>query len=212
MKEKGIKKEVVSLGITICLMSYFVLSIILKLCGLDLFTITNDIKWGQDLSTIVNTNIYLLSLLQTLLFTINLFFVFSVTAKRYDCKKMVIITLLLSIPLYGLNVLFNIYKLPTFIISVVIPYFISLAIMKEKGIKNILWATLRYLLFSGFTVLVQIGLMFLKVNLLKCDYHSDNMFNVILLNFDMYIIYFSIYFLCKYKKFSFKRKNKKEEE
>lgn len=217
MKNNDINKKRVSLGFMICLMSYFIICLIIKAFGLDLFEITQNIQWANDASNFINSNIYLLTLFQTILFCINLFFVISVSTRRYETGRMIIISIILLAPIYGVNLLSNIYQLPNWISSVIIPYIISLCLVKERNIKEYIFTTLRYALFSIFTILVQMGLIYLKVTLLKFNYHSGNLFNTVLLNLDLFVLYFSVYFLLKYTKlrelFSniFKRKNKNKE-
>lgn len=192
----NIKKRV-CLGFMICLMSYFIICLILKAFGIDLFKITQN-SWSNNMSNYINSNIYLLTLFQSVLLCVNLFFILSISSKRYDAIKMVVISAILLVPMYGVNLLFNWYQLPTWIASVVIPYIISLCLVKERNIKEYLFTTLRYALFSAFTILIQMVLLYLKVTLLRFDYHSENLFNTILLNLDLFVIYFSAYFLLKY--------------
>ena len=203
MENKGIDKRRISLSILLLLVSYFLLSIILKLCGLDLFTITNT-ENAILVNNVIVGNIWLLSLVQTIMFVVNMFFVYSVTAKRYDTKRMVFVTIMTFTPLFFLNYLFIFYELPTFIFSGIVPLLISFCLVKERTWKNYLWALLRYVIFSVLIMVFQLGIMYLKVNLLNFDYHSDNIFNVVLLNFDLLFIYFGIYLFCKI------RKNKEE--
>lgn len=198
MKNNDINiKKRVCLGFMICLMSYFIICLILKAFGIDLFEITQN-SWSNNVSNYINSNIYLLTLFQSVLLCVNLFFILSISSKRYDAIKMVVISAILLVPMYGVNLLFNWYQLPTWIASVVIPYIISLCLVKERNIKEYLFTTLRYALFSAFTILIQMGLIYLKVTLLGFNYHSGNLFNTILLNLDLFIIYFSVYFLLKY--------------
>lgn len=208
MGNNDINKRRVSLGIMILLVSYFILTIILKLCGIDLFTVTNNANWLTTISNAISSNPYSLVLLQTIIFVINMFFVYSITANRYDTKRMVLVTLMTLPPLYGINLLFYFYNMPTVIFTVVIPFIISIFLVKNRTIKGYLFAVLRYILFSAFIILAEMGLMYLKINLLHFDYHLDNIFNVILLNLDLFAFYFSIYFCCKYVKI--KKKNKEE--
>ena len=203
MENKGIDKRRISLGIMLLLVSYFLFSIILKLCGLDLFTVTNSAS-AIKANNVITGNLWLLALVQTIMFAINMFFVYSVTAKRYDTKRMVFITIMTFTPLYLINYLFIFYQLPTFIFSVIIPLIISLCLVKERSWKNYLLALLRYVIFSAIIIIFQLGIMYLKVNLLGFDYHSDNIFNSVLLNLDLLFVYFGIYLFCK------NRKNKEE--
>jgi len=200
MKNNGINKGRVSLGAMICLVSYFIICIIIKAFGLDLFDITNNIAWAVDFSSFVYSNIFVLTAMQTIFLCINLFFVLSISAKRYDAKKMVIITLILYIPTFGVNLLCNYFRLPSLISTVVVPFIYALFLVKEKTFKEYLWLLLRYILFSIFIILVELGLMYLKVSLLKFNYNVGNVLNVILLNLDLFVIYFSTYFLLKYTK------------
>lgn len=225
MENKGIDKGRVSLGAMICLVSYFIICLIIKAFGLDLFEITSNIAWANNASAYIFSNLYLCSLVQAILLCINLFFVLSISGNRYDAKRMVLITIMLLPPMFGLNILFNMYRLPTFIMTVILPYFISLCLMKEKTWKSLLFTTIRYIIFSGFIILVEMGLMYLKITLLKFNYHAGNIFNVVLLNLDLFVIYFSTYFLLKYTKIRewtcnlckkicgkiFKKKQKKED-
>ena len=198
MKNNDINiKKRVCLGFMICLMSYFIICLILKAFGIDLFEITQN-RWSNNMSNYINSNIYLLTLFQSVLLCVNLFFILSISSKRYDAIKIVVISAILLVPMYGVNLLFNWYQLPTWIASVVIPYIISLCLVKERNIKEYLFTTLRYALFSAFTILIQMVLIYLKVTLLRFDYHSENLFNTILLNLDLFVIYFSVYFLLKY--------------
>lgn len=206
MKGYDINRRRVSLGITIALVSYFILTIILKLCGLDLFTITNEPNWARSASEAVMQNAFTGVLFQTIIFVINMFFVYSITADRYDTKRMVLVTLMTLPPLYGINLLFYFYNLPTFIFSVIIPLIISLIFVKDRTWKGYLFALLRYVLFSAFIILSELGLMYLKINLLCFDYHKNNIFNAILLNLDLFVMYFVVFFFCKY----FIRKKKED--
>lgn len=218
MKNNDINiKKRVCLGFMICLMSYFIICLIIKAFGIDLFQITDSVSWANSLSQTVYSNIYLLSFMQTIFLCINLFFVLSISAKRFDAGKMAIICLILLIPMFGLNLLFNWYSLPTWIVSVIIPYVISLCLVKERHIKEYIITTIRYILFSAFTILAQMGLMYLKITLLQFDYNAGNVLNVILLNLDLFIIYFSVYFVLKYTKLRewfchLTKRNKKDKE
>lgn len=221
MENNGINKGRVSLGAMICLVSYFIVCIIIKAFGLDLFDITNNIAWAIDFSAFVYSNIFVLTAMQTIFLCINLFFVLSVSAKRYDAKKMIIITLILYIPTFGVNLLCNYFHLPSFIATVALPFVYALFLVKEKTFKEYLFLLMRYILFSIFIILVEFGLMYLKVSLLKFNYNAGNVLNVILLNLDLFVIYFSAYFLLKYTKLRektcnlfkriFKNKQKKED-
>lgn len=197
MKNNDINKKRVCLGFMICLMSYFIICLILKAFGIDLFEITQT-SWSNDASNYINSNIYLLTLFQSILLCINLFFILSISSKRYDTGRMTIISIMLLAPIYGINLLFNWYQLPTWIVTALLPYIISLCLVKERTLKEYLFTTIRYVIFSAFTILVQMGLIYLKVTLLNFNYHSGNLFNTILLNLDLFIIYFSVYFLLKY--------------
>lgn len=199
MENKGIDKRRISLGILLLLVSYFLLSIILKLCGLDLFAITNS-EDAIKLNSFIQQKDWLVVLAHTIIFVINMFFVYSVTAKRYDTKRMLIISLMTFTPLFCLNYLFAFYQWNTGIMTAIVPLIISLFLVKERNWKNYLWAILRYIIFSAIIIVFQFGIMYLKVNLLGCDYHSDNIFNVVLLNLDLLFVYFAIYFFCKYRK------------
>lgn len=221
MENNGINKGRVSLGAMICLVSYFIVCIIIKAFGLDLFDIANNISWATEISTFIYSNIFVLTALQTIFLCINLFFVLSVSAKRYDAKKMIIITLILYIPTFGVNLLCNYFHLPSFIATVALPFIYALFLVKEKTFKEYLFLLMRYILFSIFIILVEFGLMYLKVSLLKFNYNAGNVLNVILLNLDLFVIYFSAYFLLKYTKLRektcnlfkriFKNKQKKED-
>lgn len=197
MKNNDINKKRVCLGFMICLMSYFVICLILKAFGIDLFEITQT-SWSNNASNYINSSIYLLTLFQSILLCINLFFILSVSSKRYDAGRMTIISIMLLAPIYGINLLFNWYQLPTWIVTALLPYIISLCLVKERTLKEYLFTTIRYVIFSAFTILVQMGLIYLKVTLLNFNYHGGNLFNTILLNLDLFIIYFSVYFLLKY--------------
>ncbi len=226
MENNGINKGKVSLGATICLVSYFIICLIIKAFGLDLFEITNHIEWAAGLSYTIYTNLFLLTLLQTIFMEINLFFVFSVSTSRYEAKKMLLLTLIAFIPVFGINILFNYFRLPTFIASSIIPLIFCLLLVKDrKNYKEYIFTAIRYAIFMAFISLVQIGLIYLKITLLKFNYNAGNVLNVILLNLDLFVIYFSIYFLLKYTKLRewtcnlckkicgkiFKRKQKKED-
>lgn len=226
MENNGINKGRVSLGATICLVSYFIICLIIKAFGFDLFEMTNHIEWAYGLSYTIYTNLFLLTLLQTIFFAINLFFILSVSTVRYEAKKMIIIDLILFIPMFGINLLFNYLRLPTVIASVAIPYIFCLVLIKDrKNPKEYLFMSLRYALFSAFIILVELGLVYLKVTLLKFNYNQGNILNVILLNLDLFVIYFSVYFLLKHTKLRektcelckntckkiFKKKQKKED-
>lgn len=197
MKNNDINKKRVCLGFMICLMSYFIICLILKAFGIDLFEITQT-SWSNNASNYINSSIYLLTLFQSILLCINLFFILSVSSKRYDVGRMTIISIMLLAPIYGINLLFNWYQLPTWIVTALLPYIISLCLVKERTLKEYLFTTIRYVIFSAFTILVQMGLIYLKVTLLNFNYHGENLFNTILLNLDLFIIYFSVYFLLKY--------------
>lgn len=197
MKNNDINKKRVCLGFMICLMSYFIICLILKAFGIDLFEITQT-SWSNNASNYINSSIYLLTLFQSILLCINLFFILSVSSKRYDVGRMTIISIMLLTPIYGINLLFNWYQLPTWIVTALLPYIISLCLVKERTLKEYLFTTIRYVIFSAFTILVQMGLIYLKVTLLNFNYHGGNLFNTILLNLDLFIIYFSVYFLLKY--------------
>ena len=67
MKNNDINKRRVSLGIMILLVSYFILTIILKLCGIDLFTITNNISWLTTISNAMSSNPYSSSIINCFL-------------------------------------------------------------------------------------------------------------------------------------------------
>lgn len=218
MKNNDINKRRVALGFMICLMSYFIICLIIKAFGIDLFEITQNIDWANTASAYINSSVYLLTVLQTIFLCVNLFFVLSISSKRYDTSRMVVIAIMLLVPMYGINLLFNIYRIPTWIVSVIIPYIFSLCLVKERNWKEYLFTTVRYILFSAFTILAQLGLMYLKITLLRFDYNAGSAFNVILLNLDLFVIYFSIYFVLKYTKLREwlchlpKRKNKKNKE
>lgn len=216
MGNNDINKKRVCLGFMICLMSYFIICLILKAFGIDLFEITQN-SWSNNASNYINSNIYLLTLFQSALLCINLFFILSISSKRYDTGRMVIISIMLLAPMYGINLLFNWYQLPTWIVTVIIPYIISLCLVKERKLKEYLFTTIRYIVFSIFIILIQMGLIYLKVTLLKFNYHGGNLFNTILLNLDLFIIYFSVYFLLKYTNIRewfthVKKQNKKNKE
>lgn len=213
MKDNDINKKRVCLGFIICLMSYFIICLILKAFGIDLFEITQT-TWSNKASNYINSNIYLLTLFQSVLICINLFFILSISCRRYDAGRMVIISTMLLDPMYGVNLLFNWYRLPTWIVTALLPYIISLCLIKDRNWKEYLFTTIRYIIFSAFTILVQMGLIYLKVTLLNFNYHSGNLFNTILLNLDLFVIYFSVYFLFKYTKFRewFSHLNKRNKE
>lgn len=221
MENKGINKGRVSLGAMICLMSYFIICIIIKAFGIDLFDITNHIGWAADFSMFVYSNIFVLTAMQTIFMCVNLFFVLSVSAKRYDSKKITLINLILYIPTFGVNLLANYLRLPSLIVTVVVPFIYCLFLVKERTFKGYLLMLVRYIIFSAFIILVEFGLMYLKVSLLKFNYNAGNVLNVILLNLDLFVIYFSTYFLLKYTKLRestcnlckriFKKKQKKED-
>lgn len=184
------------LGFLISLVSFLFLSIIVKICGLDLFYITNDIPVLVGISNFISSNLWLNSIVLTLVFIIQIMFIISMSADC-DLKKVFVIMLWSALPIYFLNLIIIYFEFNPTIFSTLIPFVYSIVLVNPRTKKNYLWCILRFIIISVFVALIQQGLLFLKVDLLSCNYHNENMFHYILLNFDFFCVLISIYLLSK---------------
>lgn len=185
------------LGFLISLISFLFLSIIVKLCGLDLFYLTENVAWLKSFSDFVMSNVFINSIVSTILFIIQMFVVWSICCKQYNVKYCIKICLIAFIPVYLLNVAIIFFELNATIFSEIVPFIVCLIINKDKTWKGYLFMFIKYVVFSVFIILCQFGLMYLRTNILHSNYHTTNMFNVILLNLDLFYILYSCYFIAK---------------
>lgn len=204
---ENLDKKRVSLGFIIGIFIYFAISIIVKLCGLDLFQVTNDIPILQKINDLFMSNLILEDLFASMLFTINMFFVYSIVINRYKIKETLLLCLLTYLLCFSYNLLYVFFGFPEFIMSVLIPLIICLIFINIKHDTDVMYFTkiknkafaknletiFLYIIFSIIMILTQQGLLFLKVNVLKFSYYSTNIFNTILLNLDAFVIYFAFY-------------------
>ena len=200
----------ISLGVLIGLLIYFTLSIIVKLCGLDLFTVTTNIPILMKFNDFVMSNVFIEDLFKSILFTIETIFVYGICGRIYKIKPLVILGVITLIISYAYNLLVYFYNFPVLILTVIIPLLIIVLYSlkytnniifknsdKNTKIKSVLTALVFYIFLSIFIILIQQGLFYLKFNLIKFSYLETNIFNVILFDFDVWVIYFSIYICCK---------------
>ena len=184
------------LGFLISLVSFLFLSIIVKLCGLDLFYITNDIPILVDISDFIASNLWLKTIFLTLVFIIQMMFIVSMSADC-DLKKVFIVMLWSAIPIYFLNLIIICFEFFPTVFSTLIPFIYALCFVKPRTKTDYIVCIIRFIIISVIVALVQQGLLFLKVDLLSCNYHNENMFNYILLNFDFFCVLISLYLLSK---------------
>lgn len=185
------------LGFLISLVSFLFLSIIVKICGLDLFYLTENISWLKSFSDFVMSNVFINSIISTILFIIQMFVVWSICCKEYNVRYILKVCLIALIPIYFLNVIITFFELNATIFSSIVPLIVCFIINKNRTWKGYLLMVVRYILFSAFIILCQFGLMYLRINILHSNYHTTNMFNVILLNLDLFCIIYSCYFIAK---------------
>lgn len=200
----------ITIGMLAGLLIYFGLSIIVKLCGLDLFSVTNNIPALIKFNNIVMSNVLLEDLVRSLMFTVDLLFVYGVCGRIYKGKYLLILSLVTFPITFGYNLLIYYFKFPAIVLSTIIPLFIisiySLKhtdniIFKNKDkhtkVKSVLTSIILYAIFVVIMALIQNGLFYLKFNLLKFSYVETNIFNLILFSCEIWYIYFLIYTYCK---------------
>lgn len=200
----------ITIGIFAGLLIYFGLSIIVKLCGLDLFSVTNDIPALIRFNDIVMSNVLLEDLVRSLMFTVDTLFVYGICGRIYEFKELFKLNFITFIIAFGYNLLAYYYDFPILILTALIPFIIillyslkhtqhTLFINKNFNtkIKSALTSTILYVCLSVFIIILQQGIFYLKFNILKFSYFETNIFNLILFSCDIWYIYFSIYIYCK---------------
>lgn len=204
-----INKIKVPLGLLLGAIGYLLLLVLAKVIfGLDVCTLTQDIPALQTINNFILSNVYIECAYRTLMFTFNLFFVFSICTNTFDFKKNFIICAILFVLNYVLNLLIYFFKIPPMLVSSVIPLILVLlvAVLLNNGghftrlnsrLNSFLTALIHYVLFYVLMLLIQQGVMFLTLNVFKFAYLNTNIFNSILININLWVIYFSIYFVVK---------------
>lgn len=179
------------------LLSYFVLSVVVKLCGLDLFSITNTIGPLKDFSDFIGQSLWLECIFMTLSFMSQAAIVVSIAGKRYDVKKMIVIMLIITPFMYFVNLVITMFDLMPSLCATLIPVVLSIIFCKDKSFSGIVVTIIRAVVILLAFALLQQALLYLRVNILSCDYHSENIFNVILLNIDFFVVQLFVWAVCK---------------
>lgn len=192
----------VHLGFLISWLSFFFVSIIVKLCGVDIFTITQDIPWLISISETFSSNVWLKSILLTTMFVIQMLMIVAISTRYDNFKKLITIMVVSLIPIYLINVAIIKYNFIPSLWSVLIPLGYCCVLLPNKSVKEYGKMLLRFLLITLYSACIQEGLLYLKVNLLSCNYHSNNLFHSVLLNCE-YLCFLSsllsISIVCKIK-------------
>lgn len=192
------------IAIWVGLTGYFLLAIILKLCGVDLFTITGSSEALQNASNVIMSNVYLYGLVASTLLDINFIFTIGFANREFSAKKLLIYFACLLPCLYGINLGIFFLGITELIITTVIPILLVLAISlikPKRGMFNkmnirldsFLTTLILCLAFFGLSMIIQQGLMYVKINLICFNYIPNNMFNEILLNLDFIVFLLAIY-------------------
>ena len=194
----------------VSLIIYYAIAVVVKLCGLDIFTLTDDLPILTAIDKFLISNVYLEDLFRSLKFTIEMFWIYGICLRLYDIKKLFIICSINFSIAYLYNLLIYFCGFPKLILSVVVPFviiFICSFIFKDYPIiksdklkdttKSVLTSLILFIILSSATILIELGLSYLKLNLIKFTYVETSIFNSILFSLDCWIIYFSVYTYCK---------------
>ena len=210
MNFKNYDKFKIVTGILIGLLIYFTLSVIVKLFGYDIFTMTTDIPVLMKINDFVLSNIYLEDFVRTLIFIIGLIFIFGFCGRIFEWKKLFILAGITFPIIFGFNLLIHYFNFPAMIVSTLIPFIIisiyslfntDYCLFKStklnRRLNSFLTTLVLYLGLSIFNILLQQIIMFLKFTIFKFTYIDTNIFALILLNLETLVSYFLIYMSCK---------------
>jgi hypothetical protein len=179
------------------LLSYFVLSVVVKLCGLDLFTITDTIEPLKSFSDFIGKTLWLQCIFMTMSFMSQTSIVVSISGERFDVKRMIVLMLITTPIIYFINMIITTFNFFPSIFATVIPVVLSIIFSKDKSFSGIVCTIIRAVVFLILFALLQELLLYLRVNVLSCNYHSENIFNVILLNIDFFVVQLFVWSVCK---------------
>lgn len=197
-------------GTLIGMLCYFSISLIVKLCGYDIFYMTENIPILIKINDFVLSNIFLEDFVRTLIYLVSLIFIFGFCGRIYNWKKLFILSGITFPIIFGFNLLIYYFNFPEMILSVVIP-FIILSIYSliytdyclfkneklNRRLNSFLTMTILYIGLSLFNIIFQQIILFLKFTFFKFTFVNTNIFSLILLNLETWVAYFLSYMYCK---------------
>lgn len=200
----------IAYGTLIGLVIYFILSVFVKLLGYDVFSITDDMPLLSKLNDFVMSNIFLEDFVNSLMFIINLMFVYGICGRIFNWKQIFILCGISFPIVYGVNLLIYYFEFSSLFLSIVFPLIVLLiysviytnyclfrSSTLNRKLNSMLTTIILYCCLSLFMVVIQQIILFLKFTIFKFSYINTNIFNSILLSFEIWGIYFLIYQCCK---------------